>query len=274
MLGVFSKELVVELARMSKAVYPGPLNQKTLSIENKRIVGQRYVHGSYGRGFCRVLYNDRAVVVAFRGTREGVDWSVSNFCAFPVPFANAGSGKPVYVHQGFQRTLYYTDRTSQRPSLDALVSILDEIQIGQRRLYITGHSLGGALATLAAAKLRHLRPELVADNLRGIVTFGAPAVGLRAFKVFYGELHDLTLRIVNAADAVPFTPPIAYYHVGCAIWLRDNQISADPGWRARLASSLALLSPRSFRRDHSMIAYIAALTALPNNTGTEKYSRR
>lgn len=85
--------------------------------------------------------------------------------------------------------------------------------------------------------------------------------GLKAFKEFYEELHEL--RVVNAADAAPFTPQIAYRHVGHAVWLRDNQVSSDPGWRARLASSLALLSPRSFRRDHSMMAYMAALTAPP-----------
>lgn len=40
-----------------------------------------------------------------------------------------------------------------------------------RKLYITGHSLGGGLATIAAARLAFVHPDI---NIAGVFTYGAP----------------------------------------------------------------------------------------------------
>ena len=72
------------------------------------------------------------------------------------------------------------------------------------KIYITGHSLGGALAILAALELNYqkLKPELV-------VTFGQPRVGNAAFAACYNELlGDRTIHVINAADPVPLLPPL------------------------------------------------------------------
>jgi hypothetical protein len=66
------------------------------------------------------------------------------------------------------------------------------------RLYITGHSLGGAAATLMGARLisMGISPEQIE-----VITFGAPAVGNAAFAAKFEPVLDLT-RVVNSGDPV------------------------------------------------------------------------
>ena len=66
------------------------------------------------------------------------------------------------------------------------------------KLYLTGHSLGGAAATLAGARLLSLGTQ--PEQLQ-IITFGAPAVGNDAFAAAYTPVLPLT-RVVIAGDPV------------------------------------------------------------------------
>ena len=251
----------LELARISQRVYPGPLNQRQLRIQGDPITGQRYVHGSGNRGYCRVFWNDAAVVVAFRGRRESVDWKIANLRMLREPLGDCGaSAQHVGVHRGFQDVLNYPDKTSGLRGLEAIFSVLDEIEVGRRPLWITGHSLGAACATIFAAKLRACRPALIAQNLQGIVLFGAPAVGGKAFKKFYGDLGAKTTRYINGFDPVPFAPPIGYRHVGTGYWHRGDKWHADPGWPTRLAATIIGFA-KSLIDDHSMGAYIKTVSS-------------
>ena len=73
----------------------------------------------------------------------------------------------------------------------------------KRKIWMTGHSLGAALATLAADRY---------GNVQGVYTFGSPRVGDGAFKKnFEVEAY----RIVNNKDIVTRVPPPGRYkHVG------------------------------------------------------------
>jgi hypothetical protein len=137
---------------------------------------------------CFAARSDDALVVAFRGTeaRERVDWA-TNLRARLVPFDAGGS-----VHGGFLRALEHEETWRQ------LERHIREHQ-GKRRLVFTGHSLGGALASLAAA--RH-------PNSRLLYTFGAPKVGDRDFARNTARDHQ---RIVNGRDLVPRLPPFPRY---------------------------------------------------------------
>jgi hypothetical protein len=80
------------------------------------------------------------------------------------------------------------------------------------KLWLTGHSLGAALATLAAA----LCPQAT------LITFGSPRVGNPAFAQSFAEQR--VRRFVNCCDVVTMIPPnlIGYKHVG-AIRYIDRQ---------------------------------------------------
>lgn len=133
---------------------------------------------------CVVAARPGAVVVAFRGTeaREGIDWA-TDLDARPVPFAPGGR-----VHAGFLRALDHRDAAAR------VAGAIAELGRG-REVHFTGHSLGGALASLAAA--RH------GDRCH-LVTFGAPRAGDAAFA---RALPEDSHRVVNGRDAVPLLPP-------------------------------------------------------------------
>ena len=79
--------------------------------------------------------------------------------------------------------------------------------------YVTGHSLGGAIAHLAAVELALSCPQL-REKIQ-VYSFGAPRLGDRAFAKFYNALLPRTYRIVNLADGIPMIPSkLAYQHVG------------------------------------------------------------
>ncbi len=84
-------------------------------------------------------------------------------------------------------------------------------------LYITGHSLGGAMATLAAAKI-HEDAEIQPNLLQGVYTFGQPAVGDRSFgHQCERRFGDVFHRHVYRKDVVPHLPPRStgpYEHFG------------------------------------------------------------
>jgi triacylglycerol lipase len=79
-----------------------------------------------------------------------------------------------------------------------------------KHVWLTGHSLGGALAVVAAMRLKsgaNISPFLY--------TYGQPAVGLNGFaERFSVELPQRFWRFVNQSDIVTRVPPWPYRHTG------------------------------------------------------------
>ena len=155
------------------------------------------------------------LVLAFRGTEQNAsDWLTDAQC---VPTVE-GNAK---VHTGFLQAFTKNKDAAGRTVKQAVEDILDgqdaKDQAGNRLpLFITGHSLGGALALLAT--------RLVAPNVDGsCYTFGAPRIGNYEYFRF---IKTPVYRIVNSTDIVPRVPPgagmIALIGIARAIsWLID-----------------------------------------------------
>ncbi|MCK5736601.1 MAG: lipase family protein [Spirochaetaceae bacterium] len=150
----------------------------------------RFFHGVGTE--CMVSWNNRVVIVAFRGTelksRSVLHEIQTDLNTIPVPFESGGM-----VHKGFLKGL---EEIWDGP--EGLRSFLDERlnEKPHRPLWITGHSLGGALAALCFARI---------PDAKGLYLFGAPRVGDKDFKkLFQGRS---VWRIENARDPVPLVPP-------------------------------------------------------------------
>lgn len=197
-----------------------------------------------------VASNDQVVVAAFRGTEPKIqDWLTDARTA-PVPFH---VGK---VHRGFLRAF---------DSIWELVAAeISRQQTRGQTLWLTGHSLGGALATLAAAKLR-LGPD--PKEVHGLYTFGCPRVGDLDFRVaFDSDFSARAFRYVNEDDVVPQLAPedLGFTHVGRLLWFDAvSRLRRDVGGyrelieasRVDFASVLAGVPPPL--ENHSMRYYLA-----------------
>ena len=126
---------------------------------------------------------DSVAVLAFRGT-EVNSWQDIKSDLNARFYKGEGGAK---VHSGFSGAFQHV-KDQIRKTLQSMESY---------SLYITGHSLGGALAIIASK-------EFERDNLAACYTFGSPRVGSEEF----GEqIKAPVYRIVNSADGVPHMPP-------------------------------------------------------------------
>lgn len=166
--------------------------------------------------------------IAFRGSSDVADW-IADLDFLPAPYTPvAGLGQ---VHAGFQ-DIYRCVRASIAANLPAATS-------GCRQILLTGHSLGAALAVLAAPDVAQgMPPNTIEPRL---TTFGGPRVGVADFKAAFDAAIECCYRVVNFLDIVPLVPPAPYVHVGAEIAV-DSGGAVDIGWRHSLAAYHAGLS--------------------------------
>jgi hypothetical protein len=232
----------------------------------------------------------RIGILAFRGTEpnNAISWLTDA----DVVQRSLGNG---LVHQGF----YLNLRAIWDELADAFSDALGKNGNRDRHsgqaapaaalesLYLTGHSLGGAMAVLAAAKVTADFPELK-NVLKGVYTFGQPAVGDRAFvEQFAPSFGDRLFRHNFGRDLIPRLPPAwngRYVHFGVLRatasptqpWAKQPVIqrqivAVTLGFLAAAASFVTrrlpaleqLLLPYSFD-DHCPTRYIEASRAAVN----------
>lgn len=154
--------------------------------------------------------NEEHVVVAFRGSEsptmvDGLkDWLLTNarnYLVLPegdlgTDFVAAGVG--CRFHSGFMSALAEIWDALYEPTKAA-------VEENDRYLWVTGHSLGGAIALLAAWRLK--RKYL---DVHAVYTFGAPMIGNAATAEAFGrEFPDRIYRFVDAGDLVPLLPTVS-----------------------------------------------------------------
>lgn len=146
------------------------------------------------------------IVLTFRGTESSSikNW-LTNLDFGKDPFPGLPSNHQ--VHQGFLGA--YKDVKSQVfAALNAAVK-----QCANCRIILTGHSLGGALATIAAA-------DLIVNKYAGsrlsLYTYGSPRVGNVEFVTWFNNQIKDSFRVTHADDAVTHVPldSMGYTHVG------------------------------------------------------------
>jgi len=147
-------------------------------------------------GFVATKGND--VYVVIRGTQTPLEW-LDDFTAQPVPFEPGGQDWG-HTTKGF--SMLYGDIGPQ--ILQALAS--PGVVGPGKSIYVTGHSLGAALAHLAAAGVSvQFSPQIRPVSY----TFCGPRAGGPAFAHAFATAQLVTWRIFNTEDLVPTVPPAA-----------------------------------------------------------------
>ncbi|OTB06123.1 hypothetical protein M426DRAFT_118614 [Hypoxylon sp. CI-4A] len=120
------------------------------------------------------------------------------------------------VHAGFQ--------TAYDEIADELLAAVKDAQAANPtyRIVFTGHSLGGAVSTVAAA---HARSSSGGEGLAvDLYTYGSPRVGNAEFADFVTDQAGAEYRVTHLDDPVPRLPPIVvgYAHTSPEYWLSDG----------------------------------------------------
>ena len=150
---------------------------------------------------CYVASNDRFAIVAFRGSEI---WKKKGKFDLTRVMADLKADVDIRL------TDWFSGGKVHRGFKDALAEVWPELfpyitQLDRRgcKIWMTGHSLGAALATLCASRY---------GGVQGVYAYGSPRVGNEGFK----EKLDVKIyRIVNHDDIVARVPPAGIYvHVG------------------------------------------------------------
>ncbi len=205
--------------------------KKVKYIENKQTSTEGFVAST-----------DDFIVVTFRGTQQWRDWLTD------ARFIQT-EGKLGEVHSGFHWAYKSIEdnlndaiehcRRRTRKTLPSRYKDLNQFdeKIYPQSIWFTGHSLGGALATLAVGQ-RIVR-SLPVD---GLYTFGSPRVyDWDASIKFDQAMGDRSFRFVNNNDIVTRIPKriMGYRHVGQLKYFDENgDLKEDPSWWSRFLDRL------------------------------------
>lgn len=235
----------------------------------------------------------RVVVLSYRGTEPQ---NLGNWLGD----ADVGSESSVVpvgegvlaprVHAGFHLNVRATwwgvmEELTRALNGRSLLDSARAVEHPLESLYVTGHSLGGAMAVVfALAVAGRAEHRAIADRLRAVYTFGQPMAMCAPLPAWVDEVGRKIFRHVRARDPVPRLPPVKwgpFVHIGQEFrqhgseWRRSSSpVEPLAGTRDVAQSMLALLAPdrqrRSFRysaAEHRPQHYIAELR--PRNRVTE-----
>jgi predicted lipase len=153
--------------------------------------------------------SDGALFIVFQGSNGLKDWADNlDFKKRTIPYE--GVNPDILVHEGF---------ISQYKAVRKIIHEKIKSRIGGSLIvYCTGHSLGGALATLCAVDIQYNFSTAfpVSEGRLTCITFGSPRVGNAMFAESYDARVPATLRVVNGDDIVTKVPMLSFQfsHVG------------------------------------------------------------
>lgn len=246
------------MARLSKEVYLKTSEDNQIPNEEKILANLKEEDHQFISVFgvdhssaqAALIEHEEYLCMAFRGTNELADW-LDNINAF------ATSELFGEFHRGFWNSV--EDVWAQ------INAKCRELQRQHKRpIFFTGHSLGGAMATIAAAKFIHEDKPFTS-----VYTFGQPRVLTRKTAlIFNSECKKKFFRFHNNNDVVTRVPArlMGYSHIGTYLYISEEKaIHQESGFWLRFVDyfdgAISALHEKGIDgiEDHSMEKYLDAI---------------
>ncbi len=162
---------------------------------------------------CFVSWNESCIIISFRGTEiksvTAVSEVLTDLNASMVDYPGGGR-----VHQGFLAAI--GEIWSGEDGLEDFINQLCN-EIPERALWITGHSLGAALAAIVFERIK---------GATGLYLYGSPRIGNSIFADLF--TNRTVYRVENMGDPIVRVPPEtgngknSFRHIGVPVYIRDN----------------------------------------------------
>jgi hypothetical protein len=237
------------------ALYANNLDKTCLgyNVFDGVIVAPKYYHDSESGATAYSWIQQEILHIVFRGTDGALDMRIDAE-ELRVPLFEGRDD--ILVHAGFLK---------QFKSLEGqlLETILEQkVTTG---VHFSGHSLGGALATLASGVFSRQMREM--GMTVGCYTIGSPRVGGSRFVKWWNGLSIDSYRILNYRDPVPMVPMNwLYTHIHGGIRLEDTGsvtiLGTDRWLLGRLITCLCHFSCCNAIHSHGCDTYIGRLLEL------------
>ncbi len=197
-----------------------------------------------------VFIRGKEVTIAYRGTCDSYDFKRD--VEIPLIRQYELLPKGGKIHLGF----YSVFENSWESLYGILKGYANDrgLEIRDLKINLTGHSMGGAVANIAALCLSVTED---AKDLH-IATFGAPRVfDCNAAKVCNGLFGRKTIRVVDRSDFIPSLPPnfMGYKHVGKQLKIGRHSVPALHDHKLEVYHNLILkIKPKNFKSDNNTSA--------------------
>lgn len=168
------------------------------------------------------------IVLSIRGTEQDsmIDWKTDLATSFQLNHKYLSFWKK-NIHSGYERSLEIMNQW-----LNAKIEFIFQKypHASNIPVYITGHSMGGALATIAMTSLIERNKTVPFEkrlNLKSVYSFAAPRIGNINYAQYFDKLanesHVNFFRIVNKNDFVTRAPCIDYVHFGSYLQIIEKK---------------------------------------------------
>lgn len=210
----FSMHTAWWLCEFSRLVYL--TNSKTIELEANKVNFKTQEINAQGVK-ATIFRNTSKIVVVFRGTAKGINILQG------MNFLSKNTGSYGKVHAGFAKAL---------DSIWAELNekLIDAIDNTRTNIYFAGHSAGGAMAVLAAARFARTCQ---------VYTFGSPKVGDADFVEHIENKIPRMYRFVHNNDVIARLPPasLMFKHAGnLEILLSDGTFIHKAQWVDKMVS--------------------------------------
>lgn len=159
------------------------------------------------QGGLTISHQYKRICIIFRGSTSNMDW-LHNFRICKTCLIDN-----IYVHGGFYKQL------NENNFCNNIINDINNLlfKYPDYDIYISGHSLGGGLASL----LSYLLSRIINNNIT-LITFACPRVGnYNWYKSFNSKTNLRHYRFINNHDIVTTIPYFNYYHTGNTILFKN-----------------------------------------------------